>query len=180
MNINTPSYWDAAWEKHREGYAQDANRHRVARFLKDAIPPGARVLDIGGGCGVLSGHIKETCAVKVIDFSVYALNVLSKNGIDTQYADISLYENDNYGEFDIVTVLDFLEHLDEPWRAVKCAANHADHAFFAVPDSCMGPESCSQHVRMYNMDSLQALLSEYWTSILFTKMGFDLIAETRK
>lgn len=176
MNINTPEHWDAAWAKHKDAYVANQARVSLAKHVLDMIPNG-RVLDIGGGCGVLAPMIRDR--VKVIDFSVYAVDYLHSLGIEAEVVDIRQYEEQSYGAFDVVVCMDFLEHIDEPQRAVKCAFNHANRAIFVTPNLCMPPSSSRDHVRMYGAESIKQELA-LWPNVRTTVLGNWLIAEAWK
>lgn len=180
-NINTPEYWDGAWAKHAGVYRMDAQRHQSARYMAGLVSPGATVLDIGGGLGLVADCLAEKADVTVLDFSEYALQQLAERGYKTIWADLSKYEGPQFGAYDVAICTDLLEHLDEPWRAVQCAYDHAQRAIFAVPNNCMGPDSCKQHLRTYTRQELQEQLS-LWPNVRIEPepVGFDLIAEVWK
>jgi len=180
-NINTTEYWDRAWAKDAEQYRLDRSRHTAADYIVGLIPVGASVLDIGGGCGVLPGLLRGRNRVKVIDFSPYALEYARGVGAEAECCDISTYVDQRFGWFDYVVCTDFIEHLDEPQRAIKCAYYHADRAIFAVPDNCMGPDSCREHLRVYTRESLAHELRT-WAHIRIVPetIGFNIIAEVWK
>ena len=178
MNINTAPYWDAAWARAHQAYRADRGRMTTIRYIQERLPKGARVLDIGGGCGMLAETIRDEHYVKVLDFSQYAVDFLLSVGIDAERVDISTYDGEEYGAFDVAICTDFLEHMDEPQRAIRCAYVHAPHAFFGVPDNCMGPESCKEHLRTYTRESLADAL-RMWGHVRIEpeKIGFNIIAE---
>ena len=178
MNINTASYWDKAWARGYSVYRADSGRMRTIRYIQDRLPIDARVLDIGGGCGMFAEIIRDEHYVKVLDFSQYAVDYLRSVGIDADVVDIAAYEHKQYGRFDVAVCTDFIEHLDDPQRAIQCAYLNADRAFFAVPDNCMGPDSCNEHLRVYTRESLAHEL-RMWEHIRIEpeKIGFNIIAE---
>jgi 2-polyprenyl-3-methyl-5-hydroxy-6-metoxy-1,4-benzoquinol methylase len=180
-NVNTSDYWNEAWARAAEQYRLDKGRITAADYIKGLIPEGASVLDIGGGCGLLACLLRGRNKVKVIDFSKYALEYARSVGADAEYANLATYVDERYGWFDYAVCTDFLEHLDEPQRAIKCAYFHADRAIFAVPDNCMGPDSCQEHVRVYDRESLARELRS-WSHIRIASetIGFNIIAEVWK
>ena len=180
-NVNTPDYWNEAWARAAEQYRLDRGRITSADYIKGLIPEGASVLDIGGGCGLLASTLRGRNKVKVIDFSEYALSYARTVGAEAEFADISKYVDERYGWFDYVVCMDFIEHLDEPQRAIKCAYFHADQAIFAVPDNCMGPDSCQEHLRVYTRETLAHELRT-WGNIKMVPetIGFNIIVEVWK
>ncbi|MFI5346469.1 MAG: bifunctional 2-polyprenyl-6-hydroxyphenol methylase/3-demethylubiquinol 3-O-methyltransferase UbiG [Elusimicrobiota bacterium] len=98
-----------------------------AALEKDGIGTGARVLDVGCGGGLISNPLAAAgFRVTGLDRSAPSLAVARAHapaGADVRYASgdaLKLDEPD--GSYDAVLLMDLLEHLDEPARAVAEAA----------------------------------------------------------
>jgi 2-polyprenyl-3-methyl-5-hydroxy-6-metoxy-1,4-benzoquinol methylase len=178
MNINTPEHWNAAWEKHHIVYAADNYRKGLAAQILSHIPVGSTVLDLGGGCGPFS-MLAEGRDVTVLDFSAWSVEYLQSRGIKALVWDAREPEAFDVGQVDAIVCTEFLEHLDNPELVIEFTAKHTNLAFFSVPNNIMGPESCTEHVRVYNMDTFVTALREYWP-IVTVFPGFSLLAITRK
>lgn len=175
MNVNTPQMWDGAWAEHHARYAQHAGRRQLASSVISMLPEGAHVLDIGGGCGAFPQLYER---VTVLDFSSWAVAHLQDQGIAAQVWD-ARDPTPVDGCYDAVVCMDLLEHLDAPEKVVAFARSVAPLGYFAVPNNCMGPESCRQHQRTYTKSTLECLLSASWTNIEIQVVSIWLLAAAR-
>ena len=119
----------------------------LERLEREGVPFGARVLDIGCGGGLISNPLAAAgFRVKGVDRSAPSLEAaLSRApaGGEARYAvadALSLPEPD--GSYDAALMMDLLEHLDEPARAVAEAARVLKpggllffHTFNRTPES---------------------------------------------
>ena len=180
MNINTLDYWDKVYRREWEsGEVQGGDYSRNYTVIHEAIvrlvPDGSRVLDVGCGPGLLCRRIKqERSAARVlgVDFSPY---VIARNqerdrvlGVEYCCQDIRTGLPNLTGPFDVVTMCEILEHLEEPEAVVAAAMRllkpggrfiltcpHDD----AIPD----PE----HLRNWGHDELFHLLAPYSDTVSF-------------
>lgn len=93
-------------------------------FRREKVEAGARLLDIGCGGGLISNPLaKLGFEVFGIDQSASSLATAKRRaspGSKVQYAEGNAYQLDFPDRsFDTVMLLDFLEHVDDPARAVK-------------------------------------------------------------
>jgi glycosyltransferase involved in cell wall biosynthesis len=80
-------------------------------YAIDAIPPGARVVDIGGGSGAIAGHlINKGCEVCVVD---QYEPVHKQPGLSHQVLDLDM-GTPNVRGYSHVLMLDIIEHLVNP------------------------------------------------------------------
>jgi ubiquinone/menaquinone biosynthesis C-methylase UbiE len=94
----------------------------VSALLGDRIErPGLRVLDVGCGTGGVLAHLKGRARTIGVDRSVQALRHTAKRGV----AGVACADMDKLpfgaAEFDVVLMLDVLEHFEDD-RAVVAAA----------------------------------------------------------
>lgn len=85
--------------------------------------PATKVLDVGCGAGFLSNALaRESLQVCGVDLSEDSLKVAAKHDstLSVHYQTANAYQLPFANEsFDVVTALDFLEHVDRPANAIK-------------------------------------------------------------
>jgi 2-polyprenyl-3-methyl-5-hydroxy-6-metoxy-1,4-benzoquinol methylase len=179
-NINTPGYWDQVYRQEWEsGSVLGGNYHRDYGPIHDAvvrlIPEGSSVLDVACGSGLLCRKIKQALPhtrVLGVDFSDYTIQQNKRRDADLgiEYHCVDIRDSLAIAaQFDVVTMCEILEHLDEPEAIVAAAMKllktggrfiltcpHDD----AIPD----PE----HVRCWGHDEVFHLLEPYSPTTSFT------------
>jgi 2-polyprenyl-3-methyl-5-hydroxy-6-metoxy-1,4-benzoquinol methylase len=179
-NINTPSYWDQVYRQEWEsGSVVGGNYHRDYGPIHDAvvglIRDGSSVLDIACGSGLLCRKIKQALPntrILGVDFSDYTIQQNKRRDTDLgiEYRCVDIRDPLAIGtQFDVVTMCEILEHLEEPETIVAAAMQllKAGGRFIltcphddAIPD----PE----HVRCWGHDEVFHLLEPFSSTISFT------------
>lgn len=179
-NINTADYWDGVYRQEWEsGSVESGNYHRdygpVHDAVVDLVSDGSRVLDVACGSGLLCRKIKErfpAARVLGVDFAEYTIHQNRKRdlalGIEYLCVDVRNSLRALEGLFDVVTMCEILEHLENPEAVVSDALSllrpggrfiltcpHDD----AIPD----PE----HLRCWDHDQVFHLLAPYSEVISF-------------
>src|SRR5262245_29634501 len=101
--------------------ADDSAPARVVRM----VGRGKRVLEVGAGRGSITRVLRDKSgcritALEIDEESIQYLTPLCERVIRTDLNDSSWIQAlGNEGEFDVVIVADVLEHLVEPWSALK-------------------------------------------------------------
>jgi 2-polyprenyl-3-methyl-5-hydroxy-6-metoxy-1,4-benzoquinol methylase len=103
------------------GYHDD-----VRRDIAPYLPKGAgKLLDLGGGTGATAAYFKAQGHAKTVGVVDIISSDLAEGGIDFHASgnleDASFLESvvAEHGPFDVITTLDILEHLVDPWSVVK-------------------------------------------------------------
>jgi glycosyltransferase involved in cell wall biosynthesis len=97
------------------------------KFAVDAIPPGARVLDVGCGRGYIADALKKKgCSVAGVDKFALAPEIVLDNFIRWEL-DLG-FPHVRLEDYDYVLLLDVIEHLDNPERFVAELAERAGSA----------------------------------------------------
>ena len=179
-NINTPEYWDAVYcQEWQQGAVCSDDYNRDYGPIHDAIisliPDGSRVLDIACGSGVLCRKIKQRLPetkVMGVDFSQYTIERNSEldRPLEVEYVclDISRSLSSIKGEFDVITMCEILEHLNEPEHVVADAMSllrRGGRFILTCPHDGEIPDP--EHVRQWGHDELFHLLENYSETISF-------------
>jgi 2-polyprenyl-3-methyl-5-hydroxy-6-metoxy-1,4-benzoquinol methylase len=179
-NLNTPEYWNQVyrdeWESGKalsDNYSRDYGpiHEAILRLIAD----GSEVLDIACGPGLLCRKVKQrlpSTRVVGVDFSPY---VIARNeqrdrslGIEYRCVDIRTALGTVPGQFDVVTMCEILEHLEEPAAVVGAGMallKPGGRFILTCPhdDGIPDPE----HVRVWGHDELFHLLAPHSDTISF-------------
>ncbi len=179
-NINTPEYWDGIYRREWEsGQVTGGNYSRDYAPIHDAviglIADGSRVLDIACGAGLLTRKIKErlpASEVMGVDFSRYTIAQNQKRdqslGIEYRCLDLRHALASLGREFDVVTMCEILEHLEQPQEVVAAALGLlrvGGRFILTCPHENEIPDP--EHVRCWGHDEVFHLLEPYSDTISF-------------
>jgi 2-polyprenyl-3-methyl-5-hydroxy-6-metoxy-1,4-benzoquinol methylase len=181
-NINTTDYWNQVYREECEsGQARSEDYSRNYGPIHDAIirliPDGSRVLDIACGPGLLCQKIKQrlpSARVMGVDFSQYIIkqNQERNQGLAIEYrcVDIRTSLGSIGRTFDVVSMCEILEHLDEPEKVVGDAIGLLKTGGLFIltcphDDGIPDPE----HLRVWGHDDLFHLLAPYSNTVSFTQ-----------
>jgi 2-polyprenyl-3-methyl-5-hydroxy-6-metoxy-1,4-benzoquinol methylase len=180
-NINTPEYWDGVYRHEWEsGQAQSTGYSRDYSLIHDAvvglIADGSRVLDIACGAGLLCRKIKQRrprVQVIGVDFSHYTIARNQERdrelGVEYRCLDIRTSLLTLGGLFDVVTMCEILEHLEEPEGVVAAAMKllkPGGRFILSCPHDDAIPDQ--EHLRNWGHDELFHLLEPYNDTVSFT------------
>jgi len=189
-NINTPEYWNRVYrEEWESGKARSASYVRNYAPIHEAIlrlvPDGSRVLDVACGPGILCRKIKQrhpSAQVTGVDFSPYMITqnqaLDAALGIDYRSMDIRTDLPAIGQTFDVVTMCEILEHLDDPEAVVAgvftLLRTGGTFILTCPHDDCI-PDA--EHVRSWGHDALFHLLAPFGNTVSFVHFPppyFDL------
>lgn len=109
-------------------YSRDidfADLNNVHTLAVLSVPTGSRVLDLGAAEGSVARALRERgCAVTAVERDADAVAVLRALGLETVPADLDGIEADAIpaAAFDVILLLDVLEHLVRPARLLTMAS----------------------------------------------------------
>jgi hypothetical protein len=141
-NINTPEYWDDKW-KGIENY-NNSQFTGIYKRISDTIRDES-VLDFGCGSGDFLLFLGDNA--EGIDYSPEAIKLCDKVGVKARVG----CENDipDIGSYDIITVLNTLQLIDNDRKLIKDLFAHTDKLIYTVPNNCMPPGQFREHRRVY-------------------------------
>jgi 2-polyprenyl-3-methyl-5-hydroxy-6-metoxy-1,4-benzoquinol methylase len=179
-NINTPEYWNRVyrgeWESGQVGSPDyERNYGPIHDAVLRLIGDGARVLDVACGPGLLCRKIKlqlPSSRVLGVDFSEY---IIARNqerdaalGIEYRSLDIRTSLRLVNGQFDVVTMCEILEHLENPEAAVRASmALLKPGGKFVLTCPHDGGIPDPEHLRQWGHDDLFHLLAPYSDTVSF-------------
>jgi 2-polyprenyl-3-methyl-5-hydroxy-6-metoxy-1,4-benzoquinol methylase len=180
-NITTSDYWNRVYsEEWERGVATSGNYSRDYGPIHDAIigliPDGSQVLDIACGPGLLCRKIRERrpgSHVTGVDFSGYTIEQIRARdrslGIDYRVLDVRRELRTLEERFNVVTMCEILEHLDDPQAVVADAMEllkPGGRFILSCPHGNEIPDP--EHVREWDHDELSHLLAHYANTVSFT------------
>ena len=97
-------------------------------YIVKNINPGTTVLEFGPATGYMTKYLKEEagCHVYIVEIDKDAFEkaiLYAENGICGNAEDYEWYDKFYDIQFDYITFSDVLEHLVNPWKTLKFAAN---------------------------------------------------------
>ena len=157
----------------KQGTQKLARTRRVLGFLHSV--PFETMLDAGSGRGVfLIPFMKEFPRVRVtsldlLEKRVTFLNELADGGFSQLHAEQKSICEQPYpdGSFDVVTMLEVLEHIPDVEKAVASAVNIArKYVVVTVPSK---PDNNPEHIHMLTKD----ILTQLFAAAGCTRLHFD-------
>jgi 2-polyprenyl-3-methyl-5-hydroxy-6-metoxy-1,4-benzoquinol methylase len=141
--------WEQIPERTFARYSSGGSAVRIERLL-DLVPPGSRILDIGIGSGYITGvllrdlHPAHYCGVDLRESfteatrGMIAANDLGDRPVELVVSDVFELDRDFWRDhdFDVVLLLEMLEHLKDPTGALRAIATAVDPGtaiLFTVP-----------------------------------------------
>lgn len=168
-NINTPKRWDALWEE----TGPDGARWCVfpVKFARicEIVGPGADVVDIGCGVGILLERLRDQngCKCVGVDISPRAIEMLEAKGFEGLVAELPALPLPDH-RFDAAIGTELIEHLDRPdltLRQMARIVRPGGKVIVSTPDETMGTEDSLWHMHTFSADSLRELLGELLTDV---------------
>lgn len=159
-NPNSAESWDELWRteglKSWRGSAMEAVYERLLQL----VPKQAKVLDVGGGVGLLALKLSTTGRdVEVWDISPHAISMVKRQGMEGRIVDLETSIPD-IEPGTVVIATEVLEHLTEPARArfIAHVVKAGGVGFFSVPNDRLPPEEEPQHTRTFTAMELKRYL----------------------
>ena len=108
--------------------------------MRDIVPTGARVLDIGCGNSRLPIALREKgCTISVGDVSPIVLDAFKKEGVGTSVTDLNNVRNLQIGHYDFIIMSEVLEHMTNPEEIIAALKSHTAQFLLTIPNSAFYP-----------------------------------------
>lgn len=162
MNHNSAQAWDALWAKEGKTSWRGSAMQQVYERINSLLPRKARVIDIGGGVGILAEKLVESGRiVEVWDISPEAIRQVKASGINGRVVDL---ERDcpTIPEDTWVVATEVVEHLSEiaRRRLLNQIIQAGGKALLSIPNDRLGPEEEPQHTVKFNAVSFRRYLGD--------------------
>ncbi|MFA6089238.1 MAG: class I SAM-dependent methyltransferase [Candidatus Woesearchaeota archaeon] len=125
-NINTQKYWNNIFKKEKFGIGREFLYSSVAKFIKDENNKyknkQSHILDIGCALGHGTIRIQEVLKnslVDACDFSDVAIKKAKNNYKNINFFVHDVNKDKLTNNYDMIVMIETLEHLDNPIKAVK-------------------------------------------------------------
>lgn len=164
---NSASSWDQLWSQEGQESWRKPVMSPVYDRIEALLPPGAKVVDIGGGLGFLATRLQKKHEVEVWDISPFAVKEVCRRGIKGRVVDLEKgCPNIPFGTWVVAT--EVIEHLTAAARErlFSRIQNAGGNAILSVPNDRLGPDEEPQHTIR-------------WTAIEFRKYITDRLGYTR-
>lgn len=150
------------WREYVRGGKYKKHVDRIKKWVTES-----RILDIGAGDGVITYKLRA----KGIDNEHMAVHLAQTIGVDVIYGSAYAlpFPNDS---FEAVTMIDVIEHLDEPEKAIAEARRVAPVIYIATPERQPGQRVRDKfHVQEWTRDEFSDFMAD---------QGFHLTGEMIK
>ncbi len=179
-NINTPAYWNLAWELEPPWqFGFGIHQDRCETLTADLEPP-ADVLDVGGGRGEFLRWLGSTYNRTLFDHSSFGVQTAVENGWADQglvgdARDLSFHDD----EFDATFCGELLEHVEFPYVLVgELRRVTKPGGIVGITTPLLNTQDDVQHVWSFSEDDIRGLMD--WADPKITIVsGPTIVAVTR-
>lgn len=174
-----------------------AKRRLILEWLRRYwVPPkNAQILDIGGCCSMVSDCLAEFGALTVCDPDPATVELVVRTSANRfQMVLGRIPDNLPAGRFDLITLFDVLEHVDDDERSlceIRTRLRDRGMLFLtvpALPRLWSGHDEALHHKRRYVLEKLEVMLkatgfetvrSSYYTSLLLPVVALTRMREQK-
>jgi 2-polyprenyl-3-methyl-5-hydroxy-6-metoxy-1,4-benzoquinol methylase len=133
-NPNTRAYWNKKLGRLGSSWRDDHYHH-----IMDLLPAGGEfsLLDLGcalgDGCELLKKRFPKA-AITGVDISEVGIQKAREKRMDIQYEVLDILSDPIPDDFDYITIVETLEHFDEPYDVLdKCLKHARESVIICVP-----------------------------------------------
>lgn len=175
IDANDKKTWDTLWAEEGDETWRKSALSAVYDRIIHLTPPNSRVIDIGGGRGLLANLLREkkNCNPEVWEHSEVAAAACLKKMIPSRLIDLeeAQFYPETIGR--VVVSTEVFEHLSAATldRLMKAIAASKESCFFSVPNDRLGPAEEPQHARKWTAIDFKYFLKQYFTDVRVEVMG---------
>lgn len=162
VNINTPENWHEIWKREGGGAHRRIDADRFANMAK-YLNRDETILDVAGGLGEFLIFLRSAGFTNTLghtDQADHAVDRARASGFESARA--SAYSQPfEARSWDVVTLGECIEHLEDPIAAVAEAARVARRAVIISTPYLTAFSDDEKHVWTWNLDSVFRLLAPH-------------------
>jgi glycosyltransferase involved in cell wall biosynthesis len=181
---NSVNKWNKLWENEgHDSWRGEALANTYNR-ITNLMPPKSKIIDLGGGVGILGSILKEKreCEVQIWDHSPSALKQAREVGLDTHLINLEddigrqIIEESTNGDSPYIVSTELLEHLSETARQNLLRACQNNICLFSVPNDRLGPDEEPQHTIKFTALKFKTYLHKFFEHVRVECIGSYLLA----
>lgn len=175
VNHNKAEVWDRLWAQEGDDTWRKNSLSSVYDRISQLMPPKNRVIDVGGGRGLLCEKLRKekNCTVEVWEHSEEAIQACREKLIPAR--GIDLEEVWSFPETVGRTIVstEVLEHLSTNalHRLMEALSQSKEPCFFSVPNDRLGPAEEPQHARKWSAIDFKRFLLKYFPDARVEALG---------
>ncbi len=176
-----PGYWDTIWQTENiKKMSRIESYKESAENVRDIVPNGAYVADMGCGLGDMMDYLRKSngCKCAGYDFSEQAIEIVKEKGHEGFHADFRKFDiNGDARKYDCVVSLHTIEHIKEDEKFVGNMKSLCKIGGKVVIVTPWRPEIQGhfEHVRGYDEGELKKLASKFFVDFEVRKNNRDYL-----
>jgi len=167
-NLNTKKYWDLSWTQRIKDENSENRYLDLRKKICQIIKRDSNVLDVGCGSGMFMKMLRTelNCSCTGIDISDVSIDCARSRGFKGYITKLPVLPAEILkNKYDAITILETLEHLDHPGKALIALREIMDSEgilIITVPNNCMPPSEIDEHQQIFTIESLSSLVNHYY------------------
>ncbi len=178
LRANDPAWWAKAWEHEGRSSWRGEALSDVYLRIEQLVPTGERVVDIGGGVGILGARLRESrgADVEVWEHNEFCLRAARDAGLRSMFVDLEKMTLLPQATHGIVVATEVIEHLSPRARAALLdMAARCGKGLFSVPNDRLGPDEEPQHTIRWTPLEFKRELQRHFADVRVEVIGGYLL-----
>lgn len=164
-NPNTPEFWDNYYQITKndyEFYKRGKLRYNILKntinTLRKSCKKKIKILDFGCGNGYVTMDVPKDVEYLGVDFSNIAIEICKKKFPYFKFEIANLEDYKIEENFDMIFLIDILEHLSNPHKILKKAIEHGK--IIVINSPYKGEIQALDHINKIDMDFFEEYLDQ--------------------